>query len=147
MQWLTRSLQSLHKYPQSLNAGVYIVLHGDRLFISSISSPQQYPLDLICRGVPFKMISPNQILATSLLLILIHGVLAGRSGGFRDDSTSFDQNYAVTWGNNNIVKLDRGREIQLSMDKSSGISLTTLPLSLCRCMCMISLINSYNLIP
>lgn len=69
------------------------------------------------------MISPNQILATSLLLILIHGVLAGRSGGFRDDSTSFDQNYAVTWGNNNIVKLDGGREVQLSMDKSSGSSL------------------------
>lgn len=122
MQWLTLSLQFLYKYPQSLNAGVYIALHGDRLFISSISSPQKYPLDLICRGVPFKMISPNPLLAMTLLLILIHGV-RGRSGAFRDDSTSFDQNYAVTWGNNNILKLDGGREIQLSMDKSSGSSL------------------------
>ncbi|OVA01628.1 Glycoside hydrolase [Macleaya cordata] len=32
----------------------------------------------------------------------------------------FDDNYVITWGDNNVLHLDQGRTIQLSMDKSSG---------------------------
>lgn len=34
--------------------------------------------------------------------------------------TSFDSNYEITWGDFNVLSLNQGSEIQLSMDKSSG---------------------------
>ncbi|KAH0891237.1 hypothetical protein HID58_053666 [Brassica napus] len=49
-----------------------------------------------------------------LVLFLIGTVDAGVPAGGRP----FDDNYVVTWGN--VLKLDQGREVQLSMDKTSG---------------------------
>ncbi|CAE5977198.1 unnamed protein product [Arabidopsis arenosa] len=34
--------------------------------------------------------------------------------------TDFDVHYAVTWGQDHILKLNQGKEVQLSMDQSSG---------------------------
>lgn len=57
------------------------------------------------------------------VLFLLFGVLLGEvillAGGASSDS-SFDVNYYVTWGSSNVLSLDEGGEIQLSMDKSSG---------------------------
>ncbi|XP_052171126.1 xyloglucan endotransglucosylase/hydrolase protein 2-like [Diospyros lotus] len=36
------------------------------------------------------------------------------------DTAGFDENYYVEWGNDHVLSLNQGREIQLSMDKSSG---------------------------
>ncbi|KAG7543238.1 Xyloglucan endo-transglycosylase C-terminal [Arabidopsis thaliana x Arabidopsis arenosa] len=33
---------------------------------------------------------------------------------------NFDENYVVTWGQNHFLKLNRSKEVQLSMDHSSG---------------------------
>ncbi|WCJ38041.1 Xyloglucan endotransglucosylase/hydrolase [Euphorbia peplus] len=33
---------------------------------------------------------------------------------------SFDQNYKVTWGNDHVIPLNQGTQVQLFMDKSSG---------------------------
>ncbi|KAF3506603.1 hypothetical protein F2Q69_00003311 [Brassica cretica] len=49
-----------------------------------------------------------------LVLFLIGTVDAGVPAGGRP----FDDNYVVTWGN--VLKLDQGRQVQLSMDKTSG---------------------------
>ncbi|KAL7172772.1 hypothetical protein ACSBR2_032279 [Camellia fascicularis] len=46
-------------------------------------------------------------------------VVAGRARARASDD-SFDENYYVTWGNNHVLSLNQGREIQLSMDSSSG---------------------------
>ncbi|XP_059625210.1 xyloglucan endotransglucosylase/hydrolase protein 2-like [Cornus florida] len=35
-------------------------------------------------------------------------------------NSSFDVNYSITWGNDHVLPLNQGREIQLSMDKFSG---------------------------
>lgn len=32
----------------------------------------------------------------------------------------FDVHYVVTWGQDHILKLNQGKEVQLSMDQSSG---------------------------
>ena len=50
-----------------------------------------------------------------LVLFLIGTVGAGVPAGGRP----FDDNYVVTWGN--VLKLNQGREVQLSMDKSAGL--------------------------
>lgn len=44
------------------------------------------------------------------------GVLASRNGS----EVSFEQNFDITWGNDHVLSLDQGRELQLSMDNSSG---------------------------
>lgn len=58
-----------------------------------------------------------------VLFLLFGVVLLGEvillAGGASSDS-SFDVNYYVTWGSSNVLSLDEGGEIQLSMDKSSG---------------------------
>ncbi|KAF9688400.1 hypothetical protein SADUNF_Sadunf02G0193400 [Salix dunnii] len=50
-----------------------------------------------------------------LAFLLIGGVLARRNG-----DASFDQNYDITWGYDRVLSLDEGRQIQLSLDNSSG---------------------------
>nr|XP_043638331.1 xyloglucan endotransglucosylase/hydrolase protein 2-like [Erigeron canadensis] len=35
-------------------------------------------------------------------------------------NASFDENYNVTWGNNHVLFLNQKREVQLTLDKSSG---------------------------
>ncbi|XP_058199798.1 xyloglucan endotransglucosylase/hydrolase protein 2-like [Rhododendron vialii] len=57
-----------------------------------------------------------------VILFLLFGVLGEvviLAGGASSDS-SFDVNYYVTWGSSNVLSLNDGGEIQLSMDKSSG---------------------------
>ncbi|KAF7119446.1 hypothetical protein RHSIM_Rhsim13G0046700 [Rhododendron simsii] len=58
-----------------------------------------------------------------VILFLLFGVLLGEvlilAGGASSDS-SFDVNYYVTWGSSNVLSLNEGGEIQLSMDISSG---------------------------
>ncbi|KAL4286334.1 hypothetical protein S245_065998 [Arachis hypogaea] len=49
-----------------------------------------------------------------IILYFIDGVLA------RSREVSFDQNYKVIWGDNHVVSLNQGTEIQLLMDNSSG---------------------------
>ncbi|KAJ6710946.1 XYLOGLUCAN ENDOTRANSGLUCOSYLASE/HYDROLASE PROTEIN 8-RELATED [Salix koriyanagi] len=50
-----------------------------------------------------------------LAFLLIGGVLARRNG-----DASFDRNYDITWGNDHVLSIDEGRQIQLSLDNSSG---------------------------
>ncbi|XP_020227782.1 xyloglucan endotransglucosylase/hydrolase protein 2 [Cajanus cajan] len=52
-----------------------------------------------------------------LLLHLTDGVLVR---GSMNTETSFDQNYEVTWGGDHVLSLNQGKEIQLTMDNSSG---------------------------
>ena len=52
-----------------------------------------------------------------LLVFVADGVLAG---GREREETSFDQNYEVIWDGSFVVPLNQGKEIQLTMDKSSG---------------------------
>lgn len=37
-----------------------------------------------------------------------------------NQEASFDENYVVTWGQEQVLKLNQGKEVQLSMDHSSG---------------------------
>ena len=53
-----------------------------------------------------------------LILLLADGVLV--RGSINITEISFDQNYEVTWGDNHVVSLNQGKEIQLTMDNSSG---------------------------
>ncbi|CAI9300818.1 unnamed protein product [Lactuca saligna] len=41
-------------------------------------------------------------------------------GGFDQKNVAFDQNYNVTWGNHHAQLLNQGKEVQLSLDQSSG---------------------------
>lgn len=57
-----------------------------------------------------------------VILFVLVGVLGEvliLAGGASSDS-SFDVNYYVTWGSSNVLSLNEGGEIQLSMDISSG---------------------------
>jgi xyloglucan:xyloglucosyl transferase len=49
-----------------------------------------------------------------------HVVLA--RGIRRSEEIIFDQNYKVTWGDNHVISINQGKEIQLTMDYSSGYS-------------------------
>uniref|UniRef100_A0A6N2LG86 Xyloglucan endotransglucosylase/hydrolase n=1 Tax=Salix viminalis TaxID=40686 RepID=A0A6N2LG86_SALVM len=51
-----------------------------------------------------------------LAFLLIGGVLARRNG-----DASFDRNYDITWGNDHVLSIDEGRQIQLSLDNSSAM--------------------------
>ncbi|KAK7339158.1 hypothetical protein VNO77_19809 [Canavalia gladiata] len=52
-----------------------------------------------------------------LLLLIVDAVLVH---GRMSTEISFDQNYEVIWGDNHVVSLNQGKEIQLTMDNSSG---------------------------
>ncbi|RDY10925.1 Xyloglucan endotransglucosylase/hydrolase protein 2 [Mucuna pruriens] len=52
-----------------------------------------------------------------LVLVVVDGVLVR---GNMNTEISFDQNYEVIWGDNHVVSLNQGKEIQLTMDNSSG---------------------------
>ncbi|PON70827.1 Xyloglucan endotransglucosylase/hydrolase [Parasponia andersonii] len=62
-------------------------------------------------------------MAFSVLVFFVFLVLGCRGllvATQNTDNTSFDQNYQVTWGFDHVLSSNQGREIQLSMDKSSG---------------------------
>lgn len=50
-------------------------------------------------------------------------------GGFDHKNVAFDQNYNVTWGNHHAQLLNQGKEVQLSLDQSSGVLYILLSLS------------------
>lgn len=50
-------------------------------------------------------------------VVLLGGILHLSRG--RED-VNFDINYNITWGNDHVLSLDQGREVQLSMDIQSG---------------------------
>ncbi|KAJ9169755.1 hypothetical protein P3X46_017912 [Hevea brasiliensis] len=51
-----------------------------------------------------------------LTFLLVGGVLAN----IMTTDISFDESYEVTWGFDHVLSLNQGRQIQLSMDKSTG---------------------------
>jgi len=51
-----------------------------------------------------------------IFLLLLRVVVQGKM----DTETRFDQNYEVIWGDDHVVSLNQGRQIQLTMDNSSG---------------------------
>lgn len=57
----------------------------------------------------------SQFLVFFVFLLLSRVIAAGTKS---DDN--FDQNYYITWGNDHVLSLNQGRDIQLSMDHSSG---------------------------
>ena len=56
----------------------------------------------------------------SLLGLLAIFFLVSRVFGITTDIVRFDENYEITWGYDHVLSLNQGREIQLSMDLSSG---------------------------
>ncbi|VVA15814.1 PREDICTED: xyloglucan endotransglucosylase/hydrolase [Prunus dulcis] len=64
------------------------------------------------------------------LLLLVGGTIASNN-----DDSAFDKNYEITWGNDHVLSLNQGREIQLSLDSRSGYHhhLLLLPLGFVRC--------------
>ncbi|XP_016574408.1 xyloglucan endotransglucosylase/hydrolase protein 2-like [Capsicum annuum] len=53
------------------------------------------------------------LLSLGALLLLLTRV-------FESQALPFDKNYNISWGNNNVKSLNKGEEIQLSLDKNSG---------------------------
>jgi len=51
-----------------------------------------------------------------LILLVVHVLVQGSM----ETETSFDQNYEVIWGDDHVVSLNQGKEVQLTMDNSSG---------------------------
>ncbi|XP_014496979.1 xyloglucan endotransglucosylase/hydrolase protein 2 isoform X1 [Vigna radiata var. radiata] len=51
-----------------------------------------------------------------IFLLLVHVLVQGKM----DTETSFDENYEVIWGDDHVVFLNQRKEIQLTMDNSSG---------------------------
>ncbi|MED6203898.1 hypothetical protein PIB30_003636 [Stylosanthes scabra] len=63
----------------------------------------------------------SSLIFVFLLIILFAtdgAVAGGGEGGSR--KVSFDENYKVIWGDNHVVSLNQGTELQLTMDNSSG---------------------------
>jgi xyloglucan:xyloglucosyl transferase len=54
------------------------------------------------------------------LLVLVPHVVQGREIRRNEEIITFDQNYKVTWGGNHVMYINQGKEIQLTMDYSSG---------------------------
>ncbi|XP_042490363.1 xyloglucan endotransglucosylase/hydrolase protein 2-like isoform X2 [Macadamia integrifolia] len=54
------------------------------------------------------------------LLCFLAFCLVGEAVAAGTTDPSFDTNYEITWGNDHVQSINQGREIQLSMDKSSG---------------------------
>jgi len=55
-----------------------------------------------------------------LYLIIRVDARAYEVNGIDQSKVGFDDNYVVTWGQNNVLKLNQGKEVQLSLDHSSG---------------------------
>lgn len=57
------------------------------------------------------------VLALLLAFLLLELVVGRR---FMSDDSTFDESYGVTWGKDHVMSLDQGRQLQLSLDQSSG---------------------------
>ncbi|KAJ4957325.1 hypothetical protein NE237_014108 [Protea cynaroides] len=62
----------------------------------------------------------SSVLMSFSSLFLLAFCLVGGSVATRATDPSFDTNYEITWGSDHVQSINQGREIQLSMDKSSG---------------------------
>ncbi|GLT24943.1 hypothetical protein SLA2020_001040 [Shorea laevis] len=60
------------------------------------------------------------VLSVFAFLLLGRVLATTRNTSNVNADVSFDQFYQVTWGYDHVLSLNQGREIQLSMDKSSG---------------------------
>ena len=60
----------------------------------------------------------GSLLFIFLLLLVADGILV--PGSMNITEINFNQNYEVTRGDNHVVSLNQGKEIQLTMDNSSG---------------------------
>lgn len=60
----------------------------------------------------------NRLLVCALILPLVikNVVTTGRA---RED-VDFDETYGVSWGGDHVFRMNRGRDLQLSLDQSSG---------------------------
>ncbi|GLT24942.1 hypothetical protein SLA2020_001030 [Shorea laevis] len=58
----------------------------------------------------------------SFFAFLLLGILATTrtNTANADVNASFDQSYQITWGNDHVKSLNQGKEIQVSLDKTSG---------------------------
>lgn len=59
--------------------------------------------------------SPLFLLVLFVLVVRKHDV-----GEAAEDDVSFDQNYVVRYGNDHFLKLNQGRDVQLSLDQTTG---------------------------
>lgn len=57
-------------------------------------------------------------LLTLLVFILMLSITKYESEAIND--VSFDENYVTIYGDDHLLKLDQGKEIQLAMDLASG---------------------------
>jgi len=60
----------------------------------------------------------GSLLFIFLLLLVADGILV--PGSMNITEINFNQNYEVTRGDNHVMSLNQGKEIQLTMDNSSG---------------------------
>ncbi|XP_010440650.1 PREDICTED: xyloglucan endotransglucosylase/hydrolase protein 2 [Camelina sativa] len=60
------------------------------------------------------MFSIFEFVSVLFLMFTANARARGRGG------IDFDKNYVVTWGQNHVLKLNQGKEVELSMDQSSG---------------------------
>lgn len=60
----------------------------------------------------------GSLLFIFLLLVVADGILV--PGSMNITEINFNQNYEVTRGDNHVMSLNQGKEIQLTMDNSSG---------------------------
>lgn len=51
----------------------------------------------------------------SVFFLLLSGIFAAEN-----DDIAFDKNYEFIWGNDHILSLNQGRELQLTLDNRSG---------------------------
>lgn len=59
-------------------------------------------------------------MSCGLILLLILGGL-GVIACENSDTVSFDENYHITWGSDHVLASNQGSQIQLSMDRSTGL--------------------------
>lgn len=68
---------------------------------------------------------PFSVVAVVVILLSFFCTVFAQSNcgdGNTDTDTNFDQNYYITWGKDHFQSTNQGKEIQLSLDASSGYS-------------------------
>ncbi|RHN39080.1 putative xyloglucan:xyloglucosyl transferase [Medicago truncatula] len=69
----------------------------------------------------FSLIYMSSLIYIFLVVVLVPHVVLAREI-MRSEEIIFDQNYKVTWGDNHVISINQRKEIQLTMDYSSGYS-------------------------
>ncbi|XP_058114276.1 xyloglucan endotransglucosylase/hydrolase protein 2-like [Magnolia sinica] len=71
-------------------------------------------------GISTKALCSFFMASTTILGLFLLFSLGGVVAEGLSNDPNFNYNYAVTFGGDHVVSLDQGREIQLTMDKSTG---------------------------